>query len=69
MAGTRRTTPFAAAAEKAAAAAADAGGGGAEGDEGSLGSFTCLRIDGSVPTPVRYGTVRYGKRMGWMSPC
>ena len=54
VAGTRRTTPFAAAADKAAAADE-------EGDDndvdGSLGSFTCLRIDGSVPTPVRYGMV------------
>lgn len=48
VAGTRRTTPFATAADKAAAAAADA-----EGDESPLGSFTCLRIDGSVTTPVR----------------
>lgn len=54
VAGTRRTTPFAAAADKAAAADE-------EGDDndvdGSLGSFTCLRIDGSVPTPVRYGMI------------
>eukprot|EP00752_Nemacystus_decipiens_P010050 g8960.t1 len=44
VAGTRRTTPF------AAAAAADE-----EGDDNGSSScfFTCLRIDGSVPTPVR----------------
>lgn len=62
MAGTRRTNPFAGAggADKAggkAGGAADAGE-----DEESLGSFTCLRIDGSVTTPVRYVTVRYPTR-------
>lgn len=57
VAGTKRTTPFTAAAgkEKEKAAAADSE---LDGDGDSLGSFTCLRIDGSVPTVVRYGAVR-----------